>query len=148
MPGDPRRCAAFRAAMEILGRPWNGVLLRELLGGELRFSALAERLAIGDRMLSLRLKELEAAGLVLRQVEAGPPVRVSYALTPLGAGLWAVQETIEAWGVQLLDARADSPVPACESGAGDGSGSACAASLEGGTAYTCDSSALTADSST
>ena len=137
MPGDPRRCAAFKAAMEILGRPWNGVLLRELLGRELRFSALAERLMIGDRMLSLRLKELEAAGLVSRQVDAGPPMRVSYAITPLGPGLGAVPETIEAWGGQLLEARADGALPACGAGADAEPGSACDALVAGAAAETC-----------
>src|SRR4051812_15219151 len=85
---DPRRCGALKAAMEVLGKPWNGLLLSELEGGPLRFSVLAERLApIGDRMLSCRLKELEAAGLVLRSVEAGPPVKVSYALSEVGRGM-------------------------------------------------------------
>ena len=100
-------CNAYKAAMKILGRPWNGVILRELQAEELRFSVIAERLGIGDRMLSLRLKELEAAGLILRTVEAGPPVRVSYAVTPLGAGLGKVQEAIESWGEKLLEARGE-----------------------------------------
>lgn len=99
------RCNAFKAAMEILGRPWNGVLLRELQVEKLRFSVLVERLNIGDRMLSQRLKELEAAGLILRLVEVGPPVRVSYAITPLGAELGAVQAAIESWGEKLLEAK-------------------------------------------
>lgn len=114
MPGTPKSCVAFKTAMEILGRPHNGVILHELRGGELRFTALAERLSIGDRMLSLRLKELEAAGLVLRQVEQGPPLRVHYALSPLGVGLGTVQDAIEAWGAKLVEARAASgqPLPA------------------------------------
>lgn len=98
-------CTAFTAAMDVLGRPWNGKLLRALSAGSLRFSALAERLAIGDRMLSCRLKELEAAGLLERAVDPGPPVRVSYALTPLGQGLGEVTRAIEAWGAQLVAAR-------------------------------------------
>jgi DNA-binding HxlR family transcriptional regulator len=111
MPGTPKSCVAFKTAMEILGRPHNGVILHELRGGELRFSALAERLSIGDRMLSLRLKELEAAGLVLRQVEQGPPLRVHYALSPLGVGLGTVQDAIESWGATLIEARAASGEP-------------------------------------
>lgn len=102
---DAGRCGAFRAAMEILGRPWNGVLLRALEPGPRRFSALGDALGIGDRMLSCRLKELEAAGLVDRLVDPGPPVRVSYTLTPVGRGLGAVILSIEAWGAALLAAR-------------------------------------------
>ena len=98
MEGGGHRCAAFVAAMEILGKPWNGLVLRALGEGPLRFSAIAERMAIGDRMLSCRLKELEAAGLVDRTVDPGPPVRVSYALTPLGHGHnFAPDDYIEAW---------------------------------------------------
>lgn len=114
------RCAAFGAAMDILGKPWNGHLLRALEPGPLRFSALAERIGLGDRMLSCRLKELEAAGLVDRTVEPGPPVRVSYALTPLGRGLGDVTRAVEAWGEALLAARTErgeAPADAvCEAG--------------------------------
>ncbi len=101
------RCAAFSAAMEILGRPWNGLLLRALGAGPLRFSTLAERVSIGDRMLSCRLKELEASGLVERSVDPGPPVRVSYALTPLGHRLDDVTRAIEDWGEAVLAHRED-----------------------------------------
>lgn len=100
-------CAAFKAAMEILGRPWNGMLLHALHEGPRRFSELAEQTQIGDRMLSVRLKELEAAGLVSRTVDPGPPVRVSYALTDLGQGIGAVHKAVEAWGEQLLAARSE-----------------------------------------
>lgn len=99
------RCAAFAAAMEILGKPWNGLVLRALEAGPLRFSALSERVASGDRMLSCRLKELEAAGLVERTVDPGPPVRVSYALTSLGHGLFEVMRAVESWGERLLVER-------------------------------------------
>ena len=104
--------------MEVLGKPWNGMLLRELVAGPLRFSVLAERLApIGDRMLSCRLKELEAAGLVTRDVDPGPPVRVSYALTEAGAGIGAVSQAVADWGAQVLAARAAGAAPeACGGG--------------------------------
>jgi DNA-binding HxlR family transcriptional regulator len=75
-------------------------------GGSLRFGELRERLDImGDRMLSARLKELEARGLVERRVASGPPVRVSYALTELGRGFGEVQRAIGHWGEQLATAQ-------------------------------------------
>ncbi|MDP2315895.1 MAG: helix-turn-helix domain-containing protein [Pseudomonadota bacterium] len=102
------RCEAFRAAMDVLGKPWNGLLLKELEAGALRFSVLAERMApIGDRMLSCRLKELEAAGLVSREVDPGPPVRVSYALTEVGRGIGEVTRAVEGWGAQVLAVRGE-----------------------------------------
>ena len=42
---------------------------------------------LSDRLLSQRLRELEEAGVVEREVEAGTPVRVSYSLTEKGADL-------------------------------------------------------------
>lgn len=101
----PRRvyqhlCPKFQAAMEILARPWNGLIIATLEeGGSMRFSELRERLeAMGDRMLSQRLKELEARGLVAREVSPGPPVRVAYALTGLGRGFREVELAIGRWG--------------------------------------------------
>jgi len=79
-------CPNFQAALDVLARPWNGLIMATLAEVEsLRFSALREQLAaMGDRMLSLRLKELETRGLVERRVSPGPPVKVDYALTELG----------------------------------------------------------------
>ena len=56
-------------------------------------------------MLSARLKDLEARGLVVRSVAPGPPVRVAYALTPQGCGFVHVAEAIEKWGRQLVSAE-------------------------------------------
>lgn len=92
--------------MEVLAKPWNGLIIAVLDEGPLRFSELATRLpAIGDRMLAARLKELGASGLVTRDVDAGPPVRVTYELTEAGRGFRHVAEAIRRWGQTLLEAR-------------------------------------------
>lgn len=100
-------CPMFQAAMDVLARPWNGLVLATLEeGGVLRFSELRERLEIiGDRMLAARLRELEARGLVERRVAPGPPVRVSYALTELGRGFSEVHRAIGHWGQRLTTAQ-------------------------------------------
>ena len=97
--GD-RLCPYFKAAMDVLGRRWNGLIIASLgEGGSLRFTELRERLpAVGDRMLAARLRELEAQGLVVRSVAAGPPVRVGYALTAAGKEFGAVARAISRWG--------------------------------------------------
>ncbi len=70
-------CATYVAAMDVLAKPWTGLIIAVLEGGPLRFSELSARLpTIGDRMLAARLKELAAHGVVARTVEPGPPVRV------------------------------------------------------------------------
>jgi DNA-binding HxlR family transcriptional regulator len=98
--GPERLCPYFKAAMDVLGRRWNGLIIASLgEGGSLRFSELRERLpAVGDRMLAARLRELEAQGLVARSVASGPPVRVAYALTDAGRGFSEVSRAISAWG--------------------------------------------------
>ncbi len=76
--------------------------------GALRFGELRARLPeMGDRMLSMRLKELESRGLVERRVSAGPPVRVAYELTAIGRGFGDVATALGRWGERFtpLEAR-------------------------------------------
>jgi DNA-binding HxlR family transcriptional regulator len=96
------QCDAFQRAIEVLGRPWNALILNVLQSGPLRFNELGER-AQGptDKVLSARLKELEARGLVARTVEPGPPVRCTYALTAAGRAFRQVAAAIERWGREL-----------------------------------------------
>jgi len=100
------QCQAFQAALDVLGRPWNGLILNVLQAGELRFSEIRARAqGPGDKILSARLKALERRGLVVRRVEPGPPVRVSYALTESGREFGDVARAIERWGQGLGTAR-------------------------------------------
>jgi DNA-binding HxlR family transcriptional regulator len=101
-------CPNLQAALDILARPWSGLIMATLAkAGSLRFSALREQLAaMGDRMLSLRLKELETRGLVERRVSSGPPVKVDYALTELGRGFGDVSLALGRWGQRVNEAAA------------------------------------------
>ncbi|CAN5407339.1 helix-turn-helix domain-containing protein [soil metagenome] len=93
------QCRAFQAAIDILGKPWNALILNVLQPGALRFTELAARAqGPGEKILSARLKELEACGLVERTVDPGPPIKVSYALTLKGRGFGEVACSIEHWG--------------------------------------------------
>ena len=106
MAHDRRLCESYLAAMEVLAKPWNGVLMGALEEGPLRFNQLAERVpAIGDRMLAARLKELEARGVVERSVDPGPPVRVIYRLSPVGRGFRGAAEAVTEWGRSLVRSR-------------------------------------------
>jgi DNA-binding HxlR family transcriptional regulator len=97
------QCEAFKVAIEVLGRPWNGLILNVLQRGPLRFSELsAAAQGPGDKILSARLKDLEARRLVGRHVEPGPPVRVTYSLTDQGRQFNGVAEAIEKWGRTLV----------------------------------------------
>ena len=102
-PPVDTHCRAFQTAIDVLGRPWTAVILNLLQSGPLRFSEIGERApGLGDKVLSARLKDLEARGLVLRTVDPGPPVRVGYALTEQGCAFSQVAEAIEKWGRQMV----------------------------------------------
>ena len=76
------RCTQFQHAVEFIGRRWNGAIVYVLLDGPCRFNELLAKVPhLSDRLLTERLRELEAAGMVTRVVHPGPPVRVVYELT-------------------------------------------------------------------
>jgi DNA-binding HxlR family transcriptional regulator len=75
-------------AFALLGKRWSGVILGLLLQGPARFAVLARTIpGISERMLSDRLAELTAAGLITRRVLDGPPLGVVYELTDSGQAL-------------------------------------------------------------
>jgi DNA-binding HxlR family transcriptional regulator len=105
---DPQ-CRAFQTAIEVLARPWSGLILGLLSDGPLRFGELqAGAHGVGAKTLSARLKDLEKRRLISRRVDPGPPVRVHYALTPKGRAFGHVAEAIQRWGRELV---ADEPEP-------------------------------------
>lgn len=94
----PTVCPRFHAAVELIGRRWVGAILFALLEGPLFFSELAASVPkMSDRLLSQRLRELEAEGLVERCVHDGPPARVSYALTQVGRELEPAIRELHDW---------------------------------------------------
>ena len=97
------QCHTFQTAIQVLGRSWNALILNVLQGGPLRFSEISGRAkGPGDKVLSARLKDLEVRGLLLRHVDAGPPVRVAYELTRSGRTFGELAEAIERWGRELV----------------------------------------------
>lgn len=110
-PVDPT-CRAFQTAIDVLGRPWTGLLLGLLHDGPLRFSELEQRAGgVGAKTLSARLKDLETRRIIARHVEPGPPVRVQYTLTPKGRAFCEVGEAIERWGRELVAGESGEPGP-------------------------------------
>jgi DNA-binding HxlR family transcriptional regulator len=101
--GHAAVCPIYHRAVELIGRRWTGAILRALLDGETRFSDLAEAVpGLSDRLLSERLKELEAEGIVVRTVFPEIPVRIEYTLTEKGRALGDVIDAIGAWAHQWL----------------------------------------------
>jgi DNA-binding HxlR family transcriptional regulator len=104
-------CPKYQRAMALLGKRWTWLVLRVLLDGPCRFGDFLDRIrGISDPILSERLKELEAQGLVQRRVLPETPVRVEYALTPKGQGLREVLLLLHTWA----DAWEDVADSACD----------------------------------
>ncbi len=103
MDGNPTAfCPRFHHAIELVGRRWTGAILRAMLSGRTRFSDIAGAVpGLSDRLLSERLKELEAEGVIERCVYPDTPVRIEYQLTAKGHALEnavaAVAEWAETW---------------------------------------------------
>jgi DNA-binding HxlR family transcriptional regulator len=98
-----RVCLKFQAAVDLLGKRWSMLILQQLLEGPRRYSELADMLDVmSEKMLSERLKELEATGLAERRVIAGHPVRVEYHLTDKGRALGRVIGSLERWADQWM----------------------------------------------
>lgn len=99
-------CPRYHQAVELIGRRWTGAIVAVMLAEEepCRFSELRSAVpGLSDRVLSQRLRELEAEQLVARDVRAGPPVRVAYALTAKGRDLAPVVDALERWGQRWMD---------------------------------------------
>ena len=85
--------------VSVVGGSWKLTIVQKLLEGSLRFGEL--RRAVGDiteRVLTRQLRELEADGLVHREVYAEVPPRVEYSLTPLGESTRPLVDLMGAWG--------------------------------------------------
>lgn len=102
-------CPYYHRAVELIGRRWSGVILRALLSGVCRFSDLTAAIpGLSDRLLSERLKEFEAEGIVERVVVPDTPVRITYRLTDKGRALGTVVEAVSAWAeVWVADPAAE-----------------------------------------
>jgi DNA-binding HxlR family transcriptional regulator len=103
---EPRVCdAALARAFGFLGKRWNGVILATLISGPAGFAELRRAVGgISDSVLSERLSELGSAGLVVRSVDAGPPIAVSYDLTAAGRALLPALDALGAWAAENLPA--------------------------------------------
>ena len=101
-------CSRFHRAIELIGSRWTGAILQTLLQGRTRYAAIKAAIPdLTDRMLSERLRSLEAENLVLRIVVPDSPVRVEYDLTPKGRELQDALKEIGAWAERWIPLEDD-----------------------------------------
>ncbi|MBK3567914.1 MULTISPECIES: helix-turn-helix domain-containing protein [unclassified Streptomyces] len=83
---------------QLFGKRWTGPIVAVLMAQPMHFSDLRRAIpGISERMLSDRLTELGAAGLLVREVDEGPPLRVSYRLTEAGRALEPALRELGEW---------------------------------------------------
>ena len=86
-------------ALEQIAGKWKGLIVYHLMDGTLRFNELSRRVgSVTQRSLTKQLRELEADGIVAREVYAVVPPRVEYSLTAKGQRLREVIMALRAWG--------------------------------------------------
>ncbi len=98
-------CPHLHEAVELIGKRWSGAIIVVLLeGGAMRFSEIAQSIPqLSDRLLSERMKELEARAIVERRVIGTSPARVEYELTDQGRELAPALKELKSWADRWLD---------------------------------------------
>jgi len=88
----------FSTALTRVARHPNAAVLCALAAGPRRQTELLDELAtISETVLGASLRDLDAEKLVARRVDPGPPLRVLYELTPLGASLSSSLRALREW---------------------------------------------------
>ncbi|MGW5850591.1 winged helix-turn-helix transcriptional regulator [Streptomyces sp. NPDC055254] len=91
------------AAMSVIDGKWKVSLLWELDQCPRRFGELRRLVpGVSEKVLAAQLREMEADGIVHREVYEEVPPRVEYSLTPLGQDLNQALEVLGAWGTKHL----------------------------------------------
>jgi DNA-binding HxlR family transcriptional regulator len=93
---------SFATALDTVGERWSLLIVRELLLGPLRFSDLARLVGNAPTdVLTKRLRDLEADGIVRRRQLDPPASATVYELSELGRGLERPLVELGRWGMQL-----------------------------------------------
>ena len=104
-----RTCTVARTA-EIIGDSWSQMILHELFLGTRRFDEMQRLTGASPHLISVRLKRLEAEGIVRREAYSTRPVRHEYRLTEKGRDLWPLIIAMKSWGDRWLDTADDVPI--------------------------------------
>ena len=83
----------------LISNRWKVLIIRELLTGTKRFGDLKKSIGhISQKVLTSNLRDMEANGLVKRDVFAEVPPHVEYSLTELGMSLKPILDAMYVWG--------------------------------------------------
>lgn len=85
--------------LSLIDSKWEVLILRDLMHQTMRFGELQRSVGkVSQKVLTEQLRQMEANGLVHREVYPEVPPRVEYSLTELGLSLQPVLEALKAWG--------------------------------------------------
>lgn len=94
------KCCSLKDVLDIIGGKWAMPIIYNLSKGKLRFKEIERTIeGINTRMLVKELKNLEANGIITREVFATVPPTVEYALTEKGAKLLPSIKSLYQWGL-------------------------------------------------
>lgn len=105
MQSAPRSGCPINAAVEILGDPWAMLVLRDVMFGDRRHfreMLVGSEEGIASNILSSRLKQLTAAGLLTRE-HAHRGQRAMYSLTEAGIQVLPIMVALGNWGLAYRD---------------------------------------------
>lgn len=105
-----RRTCTVARTVEIVGDSWSQMIIHELFLGTRRFDEMQRLTGASPHLISVRLKRLEAEGIVRREAYSTRPVRHEYRLTEKGRDLWPLIIAMKSWGDRWLDETGDAPI--------------------------------------
>ena len=103
-PKITQKACSLREVLDIIGGKWAMPIIYILSKGKMRFNELERSIeGINTRMLVKELKNMEANGIITREVFATVPPTVEYALTPKGEKLLPSIRSLHQWGQEFAD---------------------------------------------
>lgn len=98
---NPLQCPMLKS-INAIGGKWKPIILHILGEGTIRFGELKRKIPpVTQKMLTQQLRELEADGIIFREVYPEVPPKVEYSLTPRGESLIPILQSLYDWGMSI-----------------------------------------------
>lgn len=96
-----QKSCTLKDVLDVIGGKWSMPIIYNLSKGKMRFKEIERTIeGINTRMLVKELKNLEANGIITREVFATVPPTVEYALTTKGDKLLPSIKSLHQWGME------------------------------------------------
>ncbi len=97
---------AVAATLDVIGKPWTLLIIRDAFRGVTRFDQWQESLGLARNVLALRLRSLVKQGIFETRLYCTRPNRYEYLLTPKGEELRPIIDHMQVWGERHLSGYA------------------------------------------